>query len=148
MITVSVRYNCRTSFCLRDRQMNVVKQTEAQFRKTPNSSGWAVFGSFRKLWSTSSLSLAAHCPSSPLWTTLECWSTAGCRCVTMCNGSAVCRITSFASSAQSWSTGHFSWTRLDPAKRWPDPTRDCRQKVWPDPTRGPSLPPFVHSLIE
>ena len=27
----------------------------------------------------------------------------------------------------------------DPAKRWPDPTRDSRQKVWPDPTR-PSLP--------
>ena len=33
------------------------------------------------------------------------------------------------------STGHFSWTRPDPAKRWPDPTRDCQQKVWPDPTR-------------
>ena len=30
----------------------------------------------------------------------------------------------------------------------PDPTRDCRQKVWPDPTRGPTLPPYVHSLIE
>ena len=22
----------------------------------------------------------------------------------------------------------------DPAKRWPDPTRDCWRKVWPDPT--------------
>ena len=37
-------------------------------------------------------------------------------------------------------TGHFFWTRPDPAKRWPDPTRNCRQKVWPDPTRGPTLP--------
>ena len=46
------------------------------------------------------------------------------------------------------STGHFSWTRPDPAKPWPDPTRDCRQKVWPNPTRGPTLPPYVHSLIE
>ena len=41
------------------------------------------------------------------------------------------------------STGHFSWTRPDPPKRWPDPTRDCRQKVWPDPTRCPTLPQYV-----
>ena len=27
------------------------------------------------------------------------------------------------------STGHFSWIWPDPAKRWPDPTRDC-QKSW------------------
>ena len=41
------------------------------------------------------------------------------------------------------STGHFFWTRPDPAKRWPDPTRECRQKVWPrpDPTHGPT---FLH----
>ena len=28
----------------------------------------------------------------------------------------------------------------DPAKRWPDPTRDCRQKVWPDFTRPVARP--------
>ena len=37
-------------------------------------------------------------------------------------------------SVPELSTGHFSWTRPDPAKLWPDPTRDFRQKVWPDPT--------------
>ena len=54
----------------------------------------------------------------------------------------------YCASTAAWnapelSTGHFFWTRPDPAKRWPDPTRDCRQKVWPDPTR-PAAPPFPH----
>ena len=42
------------------------------------------------------------------------------------------------------STGHFSWTRLDPAKRWPDPrqNRDHADPARPDQTRpaGPSDP--------
>ena len=47
---------------------------------------------------------------------------------------------------QSCPRGHFSWTRPDPtrpaiADKKSDPTR-------PDSTRGPSLPPYVHSLIE
>ena len=35
----------------------------------------------------------------------------------------------------------------DPAKRWPDPTRDCRQKDWPDPARpDPTHPLLFHEF--
>ena len=37
-------------------------------------------------------------------------------------------------------------TRPDPAKHWPDSTRDCRKKVWPGPTR-PTARPFSHMCI-
>ena len=38
-------------------------------------------------------------------------------------------------------------TRPDPATRWPDPTRDCRQKVWLDPTHCTLPPPHVLCLV-
>ena len=43
------------------------------------------------------------------------------------------------------SMGHFSWTRPDPAIRWPDPARDCRQKVWPDLTQ-PLICTMLHEF--
>ena len=37
---------------------------------------------------------------------------------------------------------------LDPANRWPDPTRRAIADKKSDPTRGLTLPPYIHSLIE
>ena len=47
---------------------------------------------------------------------------------------------------QHMSTGHFSWTRPDPAKRWPDPTQPAIADKKPDPTR-PAARPFLHMYI-
>ena len=48
------------------------------------------------------------------------------------------------------STGHFSWTRPDPGETLtrPDPRLPSKSLTRPDPTRGPTLPPYVLSLIE
>ena len=95
------------------RSTNGCRQTDwSSIPKKPNSSGWAVLGSFRKLRSTTSLLLAAHCPFSHLWTTLECWSTVVYRCVTMCNGCVVHRTISFASSTSFETLSQ--WRRVQP----------------------------------
>ena len=45
------------------------------------------------------------------------------------------------------STGHFSWTRPDPPKRWPDPTRPAISDKKSDPTRPAARPfPNMYSL--
>ena len=82
--------------------------------------------------------------------------------ITPCHVFTQCKVQTWSShndvkqknvlTAQScpMSTGHFSWTRPDPAKRWPDPTRTCWPKsdpTRPIPTRGPILPPLCIVFI-
>ena len=50
------------------------------------------------------------------------------------------------------STGNFSWTRPGETLTRPAIADEFGRKVWPDPpndmTRGPTFPPYVHSLFE